>query len=81
LDLGQKSLGSVLKGGEKSGAWLGRSDAPGLGHGDAIQAQGAILRQLHALLQEKAPSFGGLVRVRNKRREFLWVHPQFEQEY
>ena len=28
LDLGQKSLDSVLKGGEKAGAWLGRSDAP-----------------------------------------------------
>jgi len=81
LDLGQKSLDSVLKGGEKSGSWLGRSDAPDLEHGEAIQAQGAILRQLHALLKEKDPSFGGLVRVRNKRQEFLWVHPQFEKEY
>lgn len=27
------------------------------------------------------PSFGGLVHVRNKRQEFLWVHPQFEGEY
>ena len=81
LDLGQKSLDAVLKGGEKSGSWLGRSDAPDLEHGDAIQAQGAILRQLHALLKEKDPSFGGLVRVRNKRQEFLWVHPQFEKEY
>ena len=23
----------------------------------------------------------GLVRVQNKRQEFLWVHPQFEREY
>lgn len=23
----------------------------------------------------------GLVRVQNKRQEFLWAHPQFEQEY
>ena len=81
LDLGQKSLDSVLKGGEKSGSWLGRSDAPELEHGDAIQAQGAILRQLHTFLKEQDPSFGGLVRVRNKRQEFLWVHPQFEKEY
>ena len=28
LDLGQKSLDSLLKGGEKAGAWLGRSDTP-----------------------------------------------------
>ncbi|MCP5522572.1 MAG: hypothetical protein H7A46_13605 [Verrucomicrobiales bacterium] len=81
LDLGQKSLDSVLKGGGKSGAWLGRSDAPDLERGEAIRAQGAVLRQLHAWLKEKDPSFGGLVRVMNKRQEFLWVHPQFEAEY
>ncbi|WP_236848176.1 COR domain-containing protein [Chlorobaculum limnaeum] len=81
LDLGQKSLESVLKGGEQSGAWLGRSDAPELERGEAIRAQGAVLRQLHAWLKEKDPSFGGLIRVQNKRQEFLWVHPQFEGEY
>jgi GTPase SAR1 family protein len=81
LDLGQRSLDSVLKGGEKSGGWLGRNDAPDLERGEAIRAQGAVLRQLHAWLREADPSFGGLVRVQNKRREFLWVHPQFEKEY
>ena len=49
--------------------------------GEGIEAQGAVLRQLHAWLKEKAPGFGGLVRVQNKRHEFLWVHPQFEKEY
>jgi internalin A len=78
LDLGQKSLDSVLKGGEQLGGWLGRSDAPDLERGEAIRAQGAVLRQLHAWLKEKDPSFGGLVRVQNKRQEFLWLHPQFE---
>jgi len=81
LDLGQKSIDSVIKGGEKTGSWLGRSDAPDLERGDAIHAQGAILRQLHVWLKEKDPGFGGLIRVRNKRQEFLWVHPQFEKEY
>jgi Leucine-rich repeat (LRR) protein len=81
LDLGQKSLDSVLKGGEKAGAWLGKSDAPKLEHGEAIRADGSALRQLHAWLKEKDPSFGGLIRVQNKRQEFLWVHPQFEAEY
>jgi GTPase SAR1 family protein len=81
LDLGQKSLDSVLKGSEKAGAWLGRSDAPDLEHGEAIEAHGAVLRQLQAWLKEKDPGFGGLVRVLNKRQEFLWVHPQFEKEY
>ena len=81
LDLGQKSVDSVLKGGEKVGAWLGKSDAPDLEQGEATRAQGAVLRQLHVWLKEKDPSFGGLVRVQNKRNEFLWVHPQFESEY
>jgi internalin A len=81
LDYGQKSLDSVLKGGEKVGAWLGHSDAPDMEQGDMIRAQGAVLRQLHAWLKEKDSGFGGLVRVQNKRQEFLWVHPQFEKEY
>jgi internalin A len=81
LDLDQKSLESVLKGGDKVGDWLGESDAPKLERGNAIRAQGAILRQLHGWLKEKDPSFGGLVRVQNRRHEFLWVHPRFETEY
>ena len=81
LDLGQKSLDSVLKGGEKSADWLAHGDSPDLERGEAIRAQGAVLRQLQVWLKEKDPSFGGLVRVQNKRQEFLWVHPQFEKEY
>jgi hypothetical protein len=81
LDLGQKSLDAVLKGGEKAGAWLGRGDAPDLEHSEAIEARGSVLRQLQSWLKDKDPGFGGLVRVQNKRQEFLWVHPQFEGEY
>jgi hypothetical protein len=66
---------------EKTAEWLGRSDAPELERGEAIRAQGAVLRQLHTWLKEKDPSFGGLIRVQNKRNEFLWVHPMFEGEY
>jgi hypothetical protein len=32
-------------------------------------------------LKEKDPGFGGLVRVMNKRQEFLWVHERFSGEY
>lgn len=81
LELGQKSIDSVLKGGGEVGGWLGRADAPGLERGESLRAQGSALRQLHAWLKEKDPGFGGLVRVQNKRQEFLWVHPQFEKEY
>jgi len=81
LALGEKSLSSVFSGAQKAGEWLGQGTAPDLEAGDAVRAQGAILRQLHAWLKEKDPGFGGLVRVLNKRHEFLWVHPQFEREY
>jgi Leucine-rich repeat (LRR) protein len=81
LDFGQRSLDSILKGGEKAGIWLGQNDSPDLEQSDVTRAQGAVLRQLHVWLKEKDPSFGGLVRVQNKRQEFLWVHPKFESEY
>jgi len=81
LELGEKSLDSVLKGGKTSVAWLGRRDTPNFEHGEAIRSQGAVLRQLHAWLKEKDSGFGGLVRVQNNRQEYLWVHPQFELEY
>jgi hypothetical protein len=60
--------------------WLG-GDVPALEHSQGMRAQGATLRRLQALLKEKHPGFGGLVRVTNKRQEFLWVHPRFEGEH
>lgn len=81
LDFGQKVIEATLEGGEKIGEWLGSGDATDLERGEAIRAKGAVLRELHALLKEKDPGFGGLVRVQNKRQEFLWVHEQFEKEY
>lgn len=81
LDLGQKSIESTLKGSEMVTNWQSRSDAPNWAQSEAIWAQGAMLRELHALLKEKDPGFGGLVKVQNKRREFLWVHSQFAEEY
>jgi hypothetical protein len=81
LDFGEKSLESALKGSEKAENWASEGNGPHLEEGSAIRAQGAVLRQLHAWLKEKDPSFGGLVRVQNRRQEFLWVHPKFEGEY
>ncbi|MEM7648126.1 MAG: COR domain-containing protein [Cyanobacteria bacterium P01_A01_bin.70] len=80
LDFGKELFGAALTGGEAlvnvSGDHL--SDAE---HGEARRAQNAMLRELHALLEERDPGFGGLVSVQNKRREFIWVHPQFADEY
>jgi Leucine-rich repeat (LRR) protein len=81
LDLGQKSLEFAVKGSDVAVDWQSKTNTPDLEHGEAIRAQGAMLRKLQALLKEKDPGFGGLVQVQNKRREFLWVHPQFVDEY
>jgi hypothetical protein len=82
LDLGQKSIESTLKGSDLATNLSTESDAPDWQQGEAaIRAQGSILRELHALLKAKDPGFGGLVRVQNRRREFLWVHEQFVDEY
>jgi hypothetical protein len=61
--------------------WLGDGISIGLERGDKIRAQGGSLRELQTQLKASDPGFGGLVRVRNKRQEFLWVHKGFEGEY
>ena len=83
LEFGKACAESFLKGSEKVGDWLTSDDDSDLESGRGVRAQGSSLRELHALLKDKdrASSFGGLVRVQNKRREFLWVHPQFVDEY
>ncbi|NER35832.1 MAG: hypothetical protein F6J93_17900 [Oscillatoria sp. SIO1A7] len=60
-----------------------QEEAPSWQGTQAIRAEGATLRELHALLKEKDPKsrFGGLVKVQNKRQEFLWVHEQFVGKY
>ncbi|MEK7729107.1 MAG: COR domain-containing protein [candidate division KSB1 bacterium] len=81
LDFGKEVIDASLEGSEKISEWLSGGESTALEHGEAIRAQGATLRELHALLKAKDPGFGGLVRVMNKRQEFLWVHPRFEGEY
>ncbi len=82
LDLGQKSIESTLKISDLATNLSTESDIPDWQHGEApIMAKDSVLRKLHDLLKAKDPGFGGLVRVQNRRREFLWVHEQFVGEY
>ena len=81
LELGQKSLESSLKGSDIAVDWQTKRNSSEFEQGEASRAQGSMLRELHAMLKEKDPGFGGLVRVQNKRREFLWVHSNFVDEY
>jgi hypothetical protein len=42
---------------------------------------GAPLRHLHDLLRRRDPAFAGLEKVRNNRRQPIWVHPRFVGSY
>ena len=81
LELGKRSLELGLKASNLAVDWQTQRDSSTFEPGEVIRAEGALLRQLQSFLKQKDPSFGGLVQVQNKRREFLWVHPQFVREY
>ncbi|MEM9271473.1 MAG: COR domain-containing protein [Cyanobacteria bacterium P01_F01_bin.143] len=86
LEFGVKSANSFLKGSDQIGDWLVEGDAMEVDQSTEntrtiIRAQGSLLRELHVLIKAQDPSFGGLERVQNKRREFLWVHSDYVSEY
>ncbi len=81
LDFGKSIIDATLGETAKIGDFLGTADSTSLEHGVALRSDGSTLRELHALLKAKDPGFGGLVRVMNKRQEFLWVHEKFAGEY
>ena len=81
LDFGKSTIDAALGEGGKVSDFLGTADSIHLEHGVALRSDGSTLRELHALLKAKDPGFGGLVRVMNKRQEFLWVHERFAGEY
>jgi hypothetical protein len=80
LDFGQKTLELTTKTTDLA-LNQPKSANPNWQPGEAILAQGSMLRQLHHLIKQKDPTFGGLDRVQNNRREFLWIHPQFLDQY
>jgi len=81
LNFGKDVIDGVLSGAEKTEIFTNTGDSVDLQHGTSLRAENASLRELHALLKAKDPGFGGLVRVMNKRQEFLWVHERFAGEY
>ncbi|HLA08950.1 MAG TPA: COR domain-containing protein, partial [Anaerolineales bacterium] len=81
LDFGRSIIDATIGEGKVIEELMGAADTTTLEHSEVIRAQGATLRELHVLLKAKDPGFGGLVRVMNKRQEFLWVHERFAGEY
>ncbi|MBV6451122.1 MAG: hypothetical protein MHPDNHAH_01851 [Anaerolineales bacterium] len=81
LSLGKNVIDAIAGEGKALGEVMGIANSTNLERGVGIRAENATLRELHALLKSKDPGFGGLVRVLNKRNEFLWVHEKFASEY
>ena len=83
LGLGKEALDAFTGAGTAINEFIGAVDTTGLKQGVSVRGDGAILREFHSLLKAKDPSnnFGGLVRVMNKRQEFLWVHERYTSEY
>lgn len=80
LDFGKSIIEETIGETTKIGESMSMADSTNLEHGVTVRADRATLRELHALLRTKGPGFGGLVRVMNKRQEFLWVHEKFVNE-
>lgn len=81
FDLGKDVIDSIAGEGVLLNEFSSVIDSANLERGVGSRAENATLRELHALLKAKDPGFGGLVRVLNKRNEFLWVHEKFASEY
>jgi hypothetical protein len=81
LDFGKECADAMLETAEKSAEWLAEKEGLESERTGVIRAQGGVLREFQAWLKEKDPGLGGLIRVQNKRQEFLWVHPQYASEY
>ncbi len=81
IGLGKDFIDAIAGEGTALNEFSSVIDSANLERGVGSRAENATLRELHALLKAKDPGFGGLVRVLNKRQEFLWVHEKFAGEY
>lgn len=81
IGLGKDVIDAIADEATSFNDFMGAVDKTDLPHGVAVRADGATLRELQSMLKAKDPGYGGLIRVLNKRNEFLWLHEQFASEY
>jgi hypothetical protein len=81
IDFGKDIIDATLSASDTAELWKDKGDSVDLPHGVGIRAENATLRELQAFLKEQDPGFGGLVRVVDKQKKFLWVHERFTNEY
>jgi Leucine-rich repeat (LRR) protein len=81
LERVEKAFGALEKSGTRAARFLRRKDASTTPREVSTDRQGMSLRIVHTLLKQHDPDFGGLVRVQNRRYEYLWVHRRYVTEY
>ncbi|MFT5322430.1 MAG: hypothetical protein ACI8P0_000265 [Planctomycetaceae bacterium] len=80
LDLGRELFKVTLTGIDEVTSISGGPEIDEPDHGYPREAYGASFRELQTMLKKQDAGLGGLVRVLNKRREVVWVHPDFVDE-
>jgi internalin A len=80
LDLGRELFKLTLTGIDEVTSISGGPEIDEPDHGYPREAYGASFRELQTMLKKQDAGLGGLVRVLNKRREVVWVHPDFVDE-
>jgi hypothetical protein len=70
LNSGKSVIDAILGEATRIGEFMASADSRRIEYGEGISAQGAILRELHALLKAKDVGFGGLIRVMNSVKSF-----------
>jgi hypothetical protein len=80
LDLGRELFKVALTGIDEVSSISSDPEVDEPDHGYPRAAYGASFRELQTLLKQQDAGLGGLVRVLNKRREVVWVHPDFVDE-
>lgn len=81
LEFSSKMIESSVGASEKFGFFVSKSKLDQ--HLTPIELSGYRLKEIHSVIKEQDPFYKslGLVRVLNKRKEFIWVHPNYEGEY
>jgi hypothetical protein len=82
LALGKESLSAAADFAARAGATHSSEGIEDHADLDTInQAEGGVLRNLHAMLKEQDITFADLRRVTDHQGRYLWVHPSFVDIY
>jgi len=62
---------------DATGGWDDDGLDQGAPAGGIMQAEGGVLRTVHAMLKEQDSTFADLRRVTDAQGRYLWIHPRY----